>query len=62
MATNSSADTGSNVAIMAVLAALVGTALFFLASVLAPAAPEMVVAHAKPAQHVAAVVHPGDRS
>ena len=61
MSTSSSADVGSNVALTAVIAAIVGTALFFLATMLTPAAPQLASA-AKPAQHVAAVIHPGDRS
>ena len=58
MSTVFSADGGSNVAITAVIAAVVGTALLFLATVLTPATQATV----QPAQHVAAVTHAGHAS
>jgi hypothetical protein len=53
MSTFFSADGSSDVAIAAVIAAVVGTAMLFLATVLAPPTASPVQA----AQHVAAVSH-----
>jgi hypothetical protein len=53
MSTFFSADGSSDVAIAAVIAAVVGTAMLFLATVLAPP----TASPAQAAQHVAAVSH-----
>lgn len=58
MSTVFSADGSSDVAITAVIAAVVGTAFLFLATVLTPPS----VSPAQPAQHVAVVSHPAHAS
>jgi hypothetical protein len=58
MSTFFSADGSSDVAITALIAAVVGTAMLFLAAVLTPSTEST----AQPVQHVAAVSHPAHAS